>query len=367
MPREKKQRLKRRADGRYCCKYKGMQFMGNTEEEALASRAEYKRAEAAHELSMRSGLSVGAYAVKWLPLHKSSVSAKCYADYAVQIEALLEAIGKLPIADVTADDAATVWKHYSGYSSSTIHRARMLFISLFDTAIENDLCRKNPFRQKSAQPPAASSGTHRVLTDEEIFYICATPHRFQTAVLIMLYCGLRRGEVLALTSDDINLESKTLTVSKAVRFDGNKAVLTGPKTAAGFRTVPILAPLLPYLQNVSGLIAPSAHGELMTDTAFKRAWDSYLRTLSAAAGHEIRFRPHDLRHTYCTRFLRDAGIDMHQAMIWLGHSDEKMILRVYDHITEKRTAQSVKIAEKTAIRMQNGMQPKSKTPKTRMP
>ena len=367
MPRQKKQILKRRADGRYCCRYHGIQFMGASSDEALDARDEYKRAEAAHELSLRSGLSVGAYALKWLPLHKSSVSSKCYADYATQIEALLAVIGKLPIAEVTADDAAEVWKHYSGYSSSTIHRARMLFISLVDTAIENDLCRKNPFRQKSAQPPAAPSGTHRVLTDEEIFYICATPHRFQLAVLIMLYCGLRRGEVLALTADDIDLESKTLTVSKAVRFDGNKAVLTDPKTAAGFRTVPILTPLLPYLKNVSGLVAPSAHGELMTDTAFKRAWDSYLLALSRAAGHTIHFRPHDLRHTYCTRFLRDAGIDMHQAMIWLGHSDEKMILRVYDHITEKRTAQSVKIAEKSAIRMQNGMQLKTKSPKTRTP
>ena len=46
MPRIKKQHLKRRADGRYCCKYHGIQFMGNTEDEALRAREEYKRAEA---------------------------------------------------------------------------------------------------------------------------------------------------------------------------------------------------------------------------------------------------------------------------------------------------------------------------------
>ena len=65
--------------------------------------------------------------------------------------------------------------------------------------------------------------------------------------------------------------------------------------------------------------------------------------------------------------LRDAGIDMHQAMIWLGHSDEKMILRVYDHITEKRTAQSVKIANKYAERSQNGSQSSDPSPESLSP
>ena len=242
----------------------------------------------------------------------------------------------------------------------------MLFISLFDTAIENELCRRNPFRQKSAQPPAAPSGTHRVLTQEEVFLICSTPHRFQLAVLIMLYCGLRRGEVLALGADDIDTAAGTITVSKAVRFDGNHAVLTMPKTKAGLRIVPILKPLRSHLNSISGLVAPSASGAIMTAIAFKRAWGSYLLALSRAAGHPVRFRPHDLRHTYCT-MLRDAGIDMHQAMIWLGHSDEKMILRVYDHITEKRTAQSIKIANKYAERSQNGSQSSAPPPESLSP
>ena len=44
MPRVKKQHLKRRADGRYRCKYNGVQFYGATEEETLAAREAYKLA-----------------------------------------------------------------------------------------------------------------------------------------------------------------------------------------------------------------------------------------------------------------------------------------------------------------------------------
>ena len=339
MPRLKKQHLKQRPDGRYLCRYKDQFFYGDTEDEALQARDEYKRRETAKEYTGKH-LTVQDYAVKWLELHKAGVSVKCYNDYAKQIESLFPYIGGKSLDAVTVDDAAAVWDHYKGYSASTIHRARMLFVSLFDAAIENDLCRKNPFRGRFAQPPKAPAGTHRVITDEEINLIRTVDHRMQLAALIMLYAGLRRGEVLALNPEDINLTARTITVSKAVRFDGNRPIITAPKTASGTRCVPIPDILLPYLDKARQRPASTVHGDIMTDTAFRRAWDSYLHHLTKAAGHPVDIRPHDLRHTYCT-ILRDAGIDMHQAMVWMGHADEKMILKVYDHVTDRRTKSSI--------------------------
>ena len=354
MPRPKKQILKPRKDGRFCCKYHGIQFMGNSSDEALALRDEYKRQEAAGEAAYTNGPTVREYALKWLPLHKSGVSDKCYNDYAKQLEALFPVMGNKRLSEITVDDCAAVWQHYQGYSASTVHRAKMLFVSLFDAAIENDLCRKNPFRAKFAQPPKAPAGTHRLITEEEAALIRATPHRMQLAAMIMLYAGLRRGEVLALTREDF--QGDHISVSKSVRFVGNRPSLVRPKTAAGTRSVPILSILRPYLENAPERPASAATGEIMTDTAFRRAWDSYLLHLSRAAGREISIRPHDLRITYCT-MLKNAGVDMKQAMIWMGHADEKMILRVYDRPGEYRAKTSVNQVEKMLIGMQNGMQP----------
>lgn len=357
MPRPAKQKLKKRKDGRYACVYHGIFFYGYTEDEALQAREEYKRQEAAGEYR-RENPTVRQYAERWLPLHKSNVSEKCYNDYKKQLDALTDAIGEKRLKDVSVDDAAAIWKHYSGMSASTIKRSRMLFIALFDAAIENDLCRKNPFRGRFAQPPKGTVGSHRALTDEEIALIRDTPHRVQLAALIMLYAGLRRGEVMALTSQDITEDE--IIVNKAIRFDGNKPIIVAPKTAAGVRHVPILSILRPYLENAPQRILASARGEIMTDTAFKRGWDSYLHALSLAAGHPVSIQPHDLRHTYCT-MLRDAGVDMKQAMIWLGHSDEKMILHVYDHVTDRRTQNSVNQVEKLILNSQNDSQTESKT------
>lgn len=354
MPRQKKQRLKRRPDGRYCCVYHGVFFYGSTEEEALLAREDYKRREAAGEYIAATGYTVRQYAEKWLPLHKSGVSPKCYNDYKKQLDALIDAVGDTKLDSLTVDDAATVWEHFRGYSESTIHRARMLYVSLFDTAIENDLCKKNPYRQPHAQPPKGTSGSHRCLTDEEVRLIQTTPHRVQLAALIMLYAGLRRGEVLALTRQDITPDE--IIVNKAIRFVGNRPTVESPKTDAGTRRVPILSILRPALQNAPQRILIAQKGGEMTDTAFKRAWDSYNHALTLAAGHPVRIRPHDLRHTYCT-MLRDAGVDMHQAMLWMGHADEKMILRIYDHVTNTRTQKSISQVETMLIHSQNDSQP----------
>ena len=92
----------------------------------------------------------------------------------------------------------------------------------------------------------------------------------------------------------------------------------------------------------------------MSETAFQRGWESFLHALSIAAGHPVIIRAHDLRHTYCT-MLRDAGVDIHQAIIWMGHADEKMILRIYDHPGRTREEEA-KTRLNFAFGMQNGMQ-----------
>lgn len=379
----------RRKDGRYAVKYKGKTFYAYSPDEALQARKDYIKAEEAGRLLARE-LTVKEYAQKWLPLYKSSVSEKCYNDYAKQIDALFPYIGHKLLSQVTVDDAAAVWQHYAGYSASTIKRAKMLYIALFDTAIENDLCRKNPFKSKFTQPPRGTVGSHRSLTESEIDLIVSTPHRFQLAVLVMLFAGLRRGEVLALSSDDIDLKHNIIHVNKAIRYDSNQPIDADPKTAAGIRDVPILSTLRPFLKNHKGLIAPSKFGVTMSEVAFRNAWNDWCNHMELvmnnckqkrwyflSADYRLRdpkrydriqyllakgkydeaeklryqdwktwnVRPHDLRHTYCT-MLVDAGVPLKQAMAWLGHADEKMILRVYDHIHDSRTNASIKAVEK---------------------
>lgn len=351
MPRIKKQRLKRRKDGRYCCKYHGIQFMGWTEGEALAARDEYKRQETEQQYLRSDQQTVGAYAEYWLPIHKADVKPNTLNAYRSILAHVLPPISALRLCDVTSDDIALTFSRLAGMSASYIHKARILTTAIFQSAVDAGYLLRNPCAASSIKPPKGTKGTHRAITDEERQLILTVAHRMQLPALIMLYCGLRRGEVLALTADDIHGDE--LTVSKAVSFTSNRPIISNPKTESGKRTVPVPSILSPFLSDLSGFIATGANGQPMTEQAYQRGWESYQKALSAAAGHPVTIRAHDLRHSYCT-MLRDAGVDMHQAIIWMGHADEKMILRVYDHPGKSRE-QDAKNRLNERLSMQNGM------------
>ena len=380
---------KRRADGRYVRKYKGKCFYSYvSDDEARRLRDEYKyRCE--HGIDEIRNMTVSEYASQWLPLAKASVSDKCYNDYATQLEALTSVCGDKYLNAVLPLDIQKVWQRYLGYSDSTIRRARMLYKALFSSAIENGHCRSNPVTKDSAKPHKGTVGTHRALEPWETDIIRTFPHRMQAPPILMLYAGLRRGEMLAFTDKDIICEKGVpayISVSRAVRYDSNQAIISPPKTDAGNRTVPVFDALRPFLQDHSGYILKDRSGKICSETAFQNAWtdwknsielmlnnckqkrwyfltpeyrarnpkryDQIQRLLAQGKKEEadaLRFmdwkqwtvRPHDLRHSFCV-MLRDAGVDMKLAIRWMGHADEKMILRIYDHVSDLRIRSAIK-------------------------
>lgn len=349
-------RLKQRPDGRYRVKYHGHEFYGKTQSEAFSARDEFIRQE---KVRQALPMTVREYALKWLPTHKASVGTKTYNEYARLLDNLVAVSGDTPLSQMAPSDVKAVYNKLLGYSHSTIRKLHMLCVSMWDAAIEDGFATSNPCRSKTAQPHKGTVGTHRVLTPEEDQLLLQVNDPLRPAVLMMRYAGLRRGEVLAIDIDrDVDFLNKEIHVREAVRFYGNSPIVTSPKTSAGLRIVPLLDILEKELEGKHGLAAQSAVGAQMSETAFRRAWDRYINAVEQymngcqkrwygkkrehrepgkqlPAWRDCTIRPHDLRHSYCT-MLRDAGVDMKLAMKWLGHADEKMILRVYDHVTEDR-------------------------------
>lgn len=104
--------------------------------------------------------------------------------------------------------------------------------------------------------PKGKDGTHRALTKAEtdvIIKVAKAGHRFGLAAMLMLYAGLRRGEVAAFNVDtDVDLVAGTLTVSRSIGYVVNQGEERDPKSAAGSRTIPIMPPLLPFLSSCKG-------------------------------------------------------------------------------------------------------------------
>jgi len=334
-------KLKRRKDGRYKATYRGIQFMGHTQEEALRKRQEYIEAEIRGDLLNRDGITVYSYALEWLPVHKASVSRNTYNAYVNYMNRLVSRLGTKAMKNVTPSDIKSVYNEYLGMSDSTVRKARMLYVDLWDTAIEDGIVKSNPCRSKSAKPHRGTSGSHRALSPEEDVLILKCPAEFKTGALLMRYAGLRRGEVMAFDIDrDVDFENGMIIVTRAIHFEGNKGVSGDPKTEAGKRSIPLLDVLRIELSGQHGRVCPLKKTASVTSSAWRHIWSKYIRDLEKYSKMKITIRPHDLRHSYATT-LRDAGVDPKLAIRWMGHSDEKMILRVYDHPGDSRVQQAV--------------------------
>lgn len=387
MPRDKKPTLKRRKDGRYRCVYHGIQFYGATQEEAFAARDEYK-------LSSQKGFSgrstVTEYGLPWLKRSYPSVADSTYTGLAIHLQHLIDCIGDKPLAEVLPSDLKQVYAdEYRGLSNSYIRSAKQLFCALFDSAQADRLIASNPARDKTAKPNKGKKPKERILTAKQREYIetLCTDHRMHTAVMCMLYAGLRPQECKALNIDrDIDFEKDIITVQKTAHVDGTKYAISGDmKTGWSKRTVPLFKPLKTALEGRTGMLVTSAHGKPVTIQTWKTGWQSYIYCMETAingiskrwygktkeqklkkeAGKlppwiDFDIVPYTLRHAFCA-FCRDNGVDINTCRRWMGHADAKMILKVYDSVSDDREQNEREKVEKQWNQVQNEVQPEDDT------
>ena len=382
MPRKKKEHLKRRKDGRFCCKYHGIAFYSyESDEEALALRDEY----IANEQKGFSRQTVSDYALPWIKRTYPAVMDSTYEKLAIHLQHLIDEIGNKRISEIKPSDLKSVYANrYNGLSNTYIRSGKQLFCALFDSAQADGLIPFNPAREKSARPHKGNKPKERILSKRERYWIetLCTDHRAFPAVMTMLYAGLRPQECKAVIIErDIDFERNIITVRETAHVDGQKyAYTTDGKTEYSNRQVPLFPPLKRVLSGRRGYLISSAHGERVTIQTWKTAYKSYVYCMETAINGISRrwygktkeqrrlaeegklpewipfdVVPYTLRHGYC-QFLRDSGVELNTARRWMGHKDAKMILKVYDSVSDDRSETERKKVENRLIRVQNEVQ-----------
>ena len=380
MPRAKKQHLAKRADGRYRCKYKGLEFYGWSEEEALQAREEYKKIENMGDI-YRSDVTVSEYALKWLPRSHPTVSESTYHGLMIHLEKLINRIGFVCMSDVLPSQIKDVYtEEYRGLSNSYIRGASQLYCALFDAAVADRICRFNPAREKSAQPHKGTVGSHRAITEEERRWIetLCLDHRARPAVMLMLYAGLRPQEAKALNIDrSIDYKNGIIKLTEFVHLDGwnDYKITKKGKTEKATRDIPLFKPARDALSGRHGMLVSSVSGEAVTIQAWRSVWESYVtcmetaingcqkrwygktkehKAILAAGGKLPPWRdftvvPYDLRHSFCV-MCRDNGVELNTCIRWMGHADSKMILKVYDEVSADRSRKEAEKIEKALFK-----------------
>ena len=407
MPRAKKPTLKRRKDGRYKCKYHGIQFYGDTPEEAFAARDEYKRMT---EAGFSCRQTVADYALPWLERTYPEVADSTYHGLAIHLEHLTDEIGDKPLLEVVPSDIKAVYSNqYKGRSNSYIKGAKQLYCALFDSAQADGLIKYNPARDKTAKPHKGSKPKERKLTNQQREWVetLCMDHKAYPAVMMMLYAGVRPQEMKAIDIDrDVDFENDTITVNETAHLNGQSYDYTEEgKNDWSYRVIPLFPPLKAVLKDRHGYLITAPNGERVTVHSWRSTWKSYLYNMETAingirpewyrrtkehkkilaeaerlrkegkekeakakeaeipAWIDFDIVPYTLRHAFC-RFCRDSGVELNTCRKWMGHADTKMILKVYDEVSEDRSEENRKKVENRLIGVQNGVQNETENAET---
>lgn len=201
-------------------------------------------------------------------------------------------------------------------------------------------------------------------TEKAALRLCSDPHhsaaftqREKLFVYLIYGCGLRRGEALALSWFDVNIDSMEISINKSLAFDKNDPYLKDPKSLNGKRTVPVPGYLYDALLSAprtGPLIQTKSHGYL-TQSVYVKMWASIVRKMNSAAGgtssiHVIYgLTAHIFRHNYCTALCYQVPEISLERIASLMGDDLKTVLSVYSHVTTERQDVSVTIQNAVSL------------------
>jgi integrase len=231
----------------------------------------------------------------------------------------------------------------AGVGAATIAKAYRMVHSMFNTAVEDLLIRRNPCRIKRAGQDKADE--RPTLTIEQVFAVAdAIQPRYRLLVLLGALTSLRFGEFAALRRRDVDVAVGELRVRRSqAELKHGRTIIKDPKSEAGKRSVAIpdvvLADLRDHLDRFSeaepdGLVFIGPNGGRLRRRNFLRLWTKAL-TDAKVVDEDVHF--HDLRHTG-NALAAATGASTKELMARMGHSSVRAAL-IYQHASRSRDKQ----------------------------
>ena len=294
---------------------------------------------------------------------------------------IIGGLGDKRMADVSLDDIQLALVPVSKKSASVYKSVVILCKSIFRAAKESHVIDEDPTIYLDAKGGVPQE-ERQALTDEQVERLLDTIRDLPPYVFVMigLYAGLRREEILALQWDSVYLDAEApyLTVRRAWHTEHNRPViLTELKTKAAQRNIPLPVCLVECLKDAkkkstSDYVIANRDGDPLSYTQFKRLWQ-YIVTRTAKPrmarklvdgkyvkymlypklgekarnnGHvvyslDFEVTPHQLRHTYITNLIH-SSVDPKTVQYLAGHESSKITMDIYAKVKYNRPDDLVK-------------------------
>lgn len=274
-------------------------------------------------------------------------------------------IGEMPIQKVETYQLQDFINNQKNYANSYIDKIYKMLDNIFDEAVKMDIIFKSPMI--NVLKPKSIKNDKKIdalsIDEQKAFVAALDDDTYKNIFLVALHTGMRIGEILALTPENIDFDKKLIHVTNTLTRDKNGRVVIGKttKTYNSIRDIPITSILDPvlkdsiinYTSNSNNLLFCQPNGKIIApstiDTHFKKICkNANVRVIITKKKKEIdangnvkfvnlktsTVNTHMLRHTYATRCI-EAGVPAEVLQRLLGHKNISITINTYTTIFNK--------------------------------
>ncbi len=356
--------IRKRADGRWEGRYTAgyhpetgkriiKNVLGKTQAECKAKLSAALESVKGIDVSRADEYTVATWLRSWYDIYaKPNIRVATADRYHLMVEQYtIPRIGNIKLTKLTAHDLQKLYKELMengridrksghgnpGLSSTTVRSLHLMLHSAFERAVKERLIPRNPTEDCIA--PKIQKFEMQILQPKHIkeYLNAANARGLLPMFYLELVSGLRKGELTALLWSDLDIQNRTISVSKQASWDTeHQLILSRPKTGNSIREVSIPQDAVELLKQEHAKhpdnpwMFPSGRtGEMYHPDSVVTL---HKRILKDAGLEHIRF--HDLRHTFATLALQN-GVDVKTVSSMLGHYDAGFTLRTYTHVTRQ--------------------------------
>lgn len=244
-------------------------------------------------------------------------------------------------------------------SLESMKKMRTCLRAIFETAVENDLCRKNPVTKTIVLRSEVKNAVKNVYTQAQYdtAHAFAEGHKDGLSILVLMETGISRSELLGLRWEDLDVKDELLYIRQGLVQQKDSetgkvvTVSDGLKNTHRCRVIPLRPELVARLSAHPKVVYVGGNAKkgveatpVITEHIFhapeggpftpmnwtNRIFKPFMRELHEAHPEVPELNPHELRHTRATLW-KDDGVDLFSIAKLLGHSDLDMLAKRYAH------------------------------------
>lgn len=297
-----------------------------TREEALIALAEYNK----HPYDLDQRITFAEVYDKWSSAKFETISQPNINGYKASYK-VCEPLYKMVFADIRLIHLQTV-VDTCGKNYPTLRKLGNLFGQMYEYAMKHEICQKDysEYVDIARHKEKNAEEKHVRFASAEIEYLWENVHRngYVSVVLMLIYSGVRIGELLDLKKEHVHLDERYFKV-------------VASKTEAGIRIVPIATKTLPFFRHwmetgdgahlISGVKQP----HMGYSTFFRNYWEPLMSELN------FSHLPHDTRHTTVS-LLAEKNVNPTIIKRIVGHASAMSLTeRVYTHFEIRELLEAI--------------------------